>query len=230
MTARLDHAIVLMVADDLDVAHDLASALTAHSCTVHHADPGPLKGGERRYDAAVIITQTSCEWAVRLISMLRSADHICASLVLLGSADPDAIAKSVHVGAVDCLARPLHTLTLFESLAGVVDCSRRWRARVSHANAAGASVDADEVPMLGRISTGLDDRVDSVVQRFSERGSLTPREEQVLYWLLRGLRYVDIASILDIRQRTVKFHVRNVMDKLEVDTRHDLSRLLLEVA
>jgi DNA-binding NarL/FixJ family response regulator len=52
--------------------------------------------------------------------------------------------------------------------------------------------------------------------------SLTAREGQILQMLLRHLRNKEISSALAISERTVKFHVSNVLTKLNVKDRHGL--------
>lgn len=48
---------------------------------------------------------------------------------------------------------------------------------------------------------------------------LSPREKEVLDWLKEGKRSWDIAVILGIGERTVNFHVANILDKLGVTNR-----------
>jgi len=52
---------------------------------------------------------------------------------------------------------------------------------------------------------------------------LTAREEQVLHLLMRRLSNREIANTLVISERTVKFHVSNILAKLDVSDRTDLS-------
>jgi len=47
---------------------------------------------------------------------------------------------------------------------------------------------------------------------------LTVREHTILGWVALGKSYSEIASICDIRVRTVKFHMANVVRKLDVHT------------
>jgi DNA-binding NarL/FixJ family response regulator len=53
--------------------------------------------------------------------------------------------------------------------------------------------------------------------------SLTGREAQVLQLLMRRLTNKEIGSLLAISERTVKFHVSNILCKLQLDDRADLS-------
>lgn len=52
--------------------------------------------------------------------------------------------------------------------------------------------------------------------------SLTAREGQVLQLLLRRLTNKDISCALGISERTAKFHVSNILSKLQLDDRRSL--------
>ncbi len=67
-----------------------------------------------------------------------------------------------------------------------------------------------------------------VVQVDSELGQLTPREREVLQHLARGWTYAEIAESLVISVRTVETHASNVLRKLQLSNRHELSRWAAE--
>jgi two-component system, NarL family, response regulator LiaR len=52
---------------------------------------------------------------------------------------------------------------------------------------------------------------------------LTAREAQVLQLLMRRLTNKDISTSLRISERTVKFHVSNILSKLQLHDRHGVS-------
>lgn len=57
----------------------------------------------------------------------------------------------------------------------------------------------------------------------SELEALTPREREVLHHLARGYAYKRIAARLGISDRTVETHVGNVLRKLQLTSRHEVS-------
>ncbi|HET7514202.1 MAG TPA: response regulator transcription factor [Gaiella sp.] len=61
-------------------------------------------------------------------------------------------------------------------------------------------------------------------QTGSELDELTPREREVLQLIARGYLYKEIASRLDISVKTVESHVSSVLRKLQLSTRHELTR------
>jgi DNA-binding NarL/FixJ family response regulator len=57
---------------------------------------------------------------------------------------------------------------------------------------------------------------------------LTPREREVLQHIARGYMYKEIAHRLDISAKTVEAHVSAVLRKLQLSSRHELSRWAAE--
>jgi two-component system, NarL family, response regulator LiaR len=57
---------------------------------------------------------------------------------------------------------------------------------------------------------------------------LTPREREVLRLIARGYLYKEIALRLDISPKTVEAHVSAVLRKLQLSSRHELSRWAVE--
>jgi DNA-binding NarL/FixJ family response regulator len=57
-----------------------------------------------------------------------------------------------------------------------------------------------------------------------ELDQLTPREREVLRLIARGYTYKEIAGELFISIKTVETHVSSVLRKLQLSTRHQLTR------
>ena len=58
----------------------------------------------------------------------------------------------------------------------------------------------------------------------AELDQLTPREREVLRHIARGYMYKEIAQRLGISAKTVEAHVSAVLRKLQLSSRHELSR------
>jgi DNA-binding CsgD family transcriptional regulator len=119
------------------------------------------------------------------------------------------------------------TITVSDNGAGDVDPGPEvvpdlalMRRRIA---ALGGTVALDAVPEWGTSVTcrlPLHDLAPSPESPASQRiGELRPREREVLELMVTGLRNRDIADRLFITVRTVKFHVSNVLHKLEVQSR-----------
>src|SRR5215216_5959971 len=58
----------------------------------------------------------------------------------------------------------------------------------------------------------------------AELDVLTAREREVLQLIARGYRYKEIAARLHLSVKTVESHVSNVLRKLQLSSRHELTR------
>jgi len=58
----------------------------------------------------------------------------------------------------------------------------------------------------------------------AELEELTPREREVLQLIARGYMYKEIAARLSLSAKTVESHVSSVLRKLQLSTRHELTR------
>jgi len=57
-----------------------------------------------------------------------------------------------------------------------------------------------------------------------ELDQLSPREREVLRLIARGYTYKEVARDLSISAKTVESHVSSVLRKLQLSTRHELTR------
>jgi DNA-binding NarL/FixJ family response regulator len=62
----------------------------------------------------------------------------------------------------------------------------------------------------------------------TELDALTGREREVLQHIARGYMYKEIALRLDISPKTVEAHVSSVLRKLQLSSRHELTRWAAE--
>jgi DNA-binding CsgD family transcriptional regulator len=65
------------------------------------------------------------------------------------------------------------------------------------------------------------------LQTLARHAHLSERETEVLGHLLAGRGTQEMAKLLGVAPRTIKYHQANVLGKLGVDSRLDLLRLVL---
>jgi DNA-binding CsgD family transcriptional regulator len=58
--------------------------------------------------------------------------------------------------------------------------------------------------------------------------NLSEREKEVLTWSKRGKSSWEISAILDITERTVNFHINNIMQKLNAVSRTQAVAVAIE--
>ena len=247
LNSPLKGAVVLVVSDALTSEQCVMRSLAAQGCTSERGEPGLLLDPSLRYDACVIDMHCHRGWGSGMILGLRTAGLPCASLMLLARGEASDVTAALGSGAVDCLVMPFAGEDLLDAVANAIHCTKRWRSRVSSLRLReldepvppaarpivsipdfSRSTEADSEVVQARPREGSGPRIELIVRRLTESGRLTPRESEVLYWLLHGHRYDDIASVLGVSRRTTQFHAGNLLRKLELDSRFDLTRLIAE--
>ncbi len=106
-----------------------------------------------------------------------------------GQSHPHQIVKSLKRGAVDFLFKPFNLENLLKAVADALEFDRRQLKRVS-----------------------------KVVETKKDYATLTPREKEVCFWLVKGLLNKDIAVKLGTTDATIKVHKARVMDKMHVES------------
>ncbi|MGD1922282.1 MAG: LuxR C-terminal-related transcriptional regulator [Pleurocapsa sp.] len=79
------------------------------------------------------------------------------------------------------------------------------------------------------VSTVIDGNTWGLENSSYRQQILSPREQGVMRLLATGLRDRDIAKKLFIRDSTVKFHINNIVDKLEAKTRLEALYKLMRI-
>ncbi|WGL98865.1 LuxR C-terminal-related transcriptional regulator [Arsenophonus sp. aPb] len=74
----------------------------------------------------------------------------------------------------------------------------------------------------------LYDEIDKDSNQYKPSG-LSPRENEILYWVSIGRTYQDIAKMLGIKQGTIKFHMGNIVKKLGVSSTKHAIKLATEL-
>ena len=215
-------------------------------------DGGRADDAERRRDVIRVVLVDDHELfraGVRnelagLVDIVGEAGTVAEAGPLIRELDPDVVLLDVHLPdgggeAVIAAVAPERPAVKFLALS-VSDAAEDVIA-VIRAGARGyvtKTISRDElVDAIRRVSDG--DAVFSprlagfVLDAFrtgeplgadEELETLTPREREVLQLIARGYLYKEIAARLHLSVKTVEAHVSSVLRKLQLSTRHELTR------
>ncbi|MES2704249.1 MAG: response regulator transcription factor [Bacteroidota bacterium] len=76
-------------------------------------------------------------------------------------------------------------------------------------------------PMSSQIARKVLTFFHQPAQPVSELGKLSTREQEILGYLSKGYRYKEMATLLFISIETVRKHIHNIYEKLQVNSRTD---------
>jgi DNA-binding NarL/FixJ family response regulator len=203
----------ILLADDHALFRDgVASLLVAWG----HEVVGQVADGVAAVDAAVrlhpdlVLMDVAMPGGGGLAATRRLADEApgVAIVMLTASEGVDDLFAAIKAGARGYLLKNLESA----ELRGMLQAVERGEAAITPA-------------IAGRILTELarsepdTGRADALS---SDPDRLTERELDVLRLVVAGLRNKEIAARLGISENTVKFHLRNILDKLHAQNRAEV--------
>ena len=124
------------------------------------------------------------------------ANHEIPIVFITGHGDIPTTVRAMKAGAVEFLTKPLVEGDVLESIRQAIERDRAARGQQAETAAWRA-----------------------------RRASLTPREEEVMQWVVAGLLNKQIAGELGISEETVKVHRGHVMRKMGADSVAALVRM-----
>ncbi|MDX2512600.1 MAG: response regulator [Desulfobacterales bacterium] len=123
-------------------------------------------------------------------------EHAIPIVFITGHGDIPMSVKAMKKGAVDFLPKPFDEEDLLSAVDKAIAKSDQMRkSELEKAN------------------------VQGLLQ------ALTPREHEVMRWVITGMLNKQIARTLDISEKTVKFHRAHIMEKMQVESVAELVRL-----
>jgi DNA-binding NarL/FixJ family response regulator len=137
---------------------------------------------------------------IECILALKEQDLPIQFIMLTIYEDADAIFQSLSAGATGYLLKQTPAAKLLEAIQDV------YR---------GGS------PMSGEIARKVVQSFQHSVSASGTANGLTKREEEILSYLVKGYFYKEIAGLLFISTETVRTHIRNIYEKLQVRTRSE---------
>jgi len=127
---------------------------------------------------------------------LSQADYSMPIIFITGHGNIPMSVQAMKKGAVDFLTKPFDDEELLQAVKKAIEKDRKAKAEQAEMHDA-----------LRRIE------------------QLTPREHEILRYVITGMLNKQIALKLDIAEKTVKIHRGRIMEKLCVDSVADLVRL-----
>ena len=182
------------------------------------------------------------------VDIVGEAGSVAEAVPLILEADPDVVLLDVHLpdgGGEAVIAgvsveRPgvkflaLSVSDAAEDVIGVIRAGARGYVTKTIspdelADAVRRVADGDAVFSPRLAGFVLDAfRAGERVHSDTELDELTPREREVLQLIARGYRYKEIAARLHLSVKTVESHVSSVLRKLQLSSRHELTRWAAE--
>ncbi len=119
-------------------------------------------------------------------------------IIITGHGDVPMAVRAVTAGAVDFIEKPFNNQSMLDSVHRAIEQDAKQRGESS--------------------------RLQDIETKYDE---LTPREKEVLQYVIEGKRNKIIASEMNISQSTVEAHRSKVMEKMAANTLSDLMRMAL---
>jgi DNA-binding NarL/FixJ family response regulator len=183
-----------------------------------------------------------------LLEVTGEAGGVEEALDAIGTGSPDVVLLDVHMpdgGGVEVIRRAAAltekppcflALSVSDAAEDVIAIIRAGARGYVTKNISGAELaeavrrvhDGDAVFSPRLAGFVLDAFAGPAPQPESELDALTAREREVLQHIARGYMYKEIALRLDISPKTVEAHVSSVLRKLQLSSRHELSRWAAE--
>jgi DNA-binding NarL/FixJ family response regulator len=179
------------------------------------------------------------------VQVVGEAGTVEAAVPLIKALDPDVVLLDVHLpdGGGQSVIGPVHSerpgvkfvaLSVSDAADDVVAVIRAG-ARGYVTKTIGPAeltdtihriADGDAVfsPWLAGFVLDAFNEGDAPAQGAGELDRLTPREQDVLLLLARGYTYKEIAARLHLSVKTIETHVSNVLRKLQLSNRNELTR------
>lgn len=197
---------VLLVGREETLGSDLSETLRATPCALYgpiwppRIQLQPLSG--RAFDAAIVDVDAGDD-AFDVVLQLAEAEKPCRCIVLSSQLDRATVRDAFLAGVVACLRKPVDRRVFEAALHRAIDATRVMRGCIDAA-------DASMTVMASSNDAGVDLSV------------LTRREAEILALLTEGRSTRAMAEHLRVAERTVKFHVSNVLRKLGAASRISL--------
>ena len=205
----------ILLVDDHDLFREgLAGIISAQADMeiVGEASDGleaVVKAGELKPNLILMDVQMPGIDGLETTRRIKQALPDTAIVMLTVRDDNERLFEAIKIGVQGYLLKTINSREMLALLRGAV----KGEAAISPSMAGRVLVEFQRMSRLMPLDNGMDMEV------------LTHREREVLDLAAQGLTDKEIAERLTISLNTVKSHIRNVLSKLQVNTRHEAARL-----
>ena len=181
------------------------------------------------------------------VQVVGEAGSVEAAVPLIKAEDPDVVLLDVHLpdGGGQAVIAPVHAerpgvrflaLSVSDAAEDVIDVIRAGARGYVTKTISGAEL-VDAIKRTAEGDAVFSPRLAGFVLDAFRSGeaavdpeldNLTAREREVLQLIARGYRYKEIAARLHLSVKTVESHVSAVLRKLQLSSRHELTRWAAE--
>ena len=193
-----EKSIIFIVDDDASVRKSLSRLLGSHGLTVETFDSAEQFLKRESYDGTgciILDVRMPGLSGIALHDELTRTDYHVPVIFITGHGDIPMGVEAIKKGASDFLPKPFEESQLLDAVDRALEKSARDRADRTEAERARMRIDR-----------------------------LTPREKEVLPYIIAGMLNKQIAFKLDIAEKTIKVHRGHIMEKLGVDSVAELVR------
>jgi RNA polymerase sigma factor (sigma-70 family) len=170
--------------------------------------------GERQPDVVLLDVHLPSGGGQAVIEATKTEHPEIRFLALSVSDAPEDVITVIRAGARGYITKTVSTVELLDAIERVAEGDAVFSPRL-----AGFVLDAyASMPETEGPSASFDPELDQ----------LSPREREVLRLIARGYTYKEVARELVISAKTVESHVSAVLRKLQLSTRHQLTRWAAE--
>jgi FixJ family two-component response regulator len=201
--AVVDHPCVHIIDDDASFRRALGRLLQAEGFAVREytsAGEFLISSPEHHCGCILLDIRMPGPTGLELQDALRQRDVQLPIIFLSGHGDIPTSVRAIKAGALDFLTKPVKRPDLLKAVHAAVEYDASRRA--------------------------YREQVRACKERYA---TLTPRERQVLHFVVIGRLNKQIAAELGTSQRTVKAHRSQVMHKMQVQSIAELVRLAEQI-
>ena len=192
-------ATVFVVDDDVSVREALRNLLRSVGLKVETFSTAQefLSSGSSDPGCLVLDVRLPGLSGLDLQRQLAEANREIAIVFITGHGDIPMSVKAIKAGAVEFLPKPFRDQDLLDAVRQAIDRDREIRSR--------------------------EDETVELRERYT---SLTPREQEVMEYVARGVVNKQIAAEIGITESTVKLHRGRLMHKMKAESLADLIRMV----